>query len=83
MGPAISAGVPRLWKALRTKGWSQGDLATALGTTTSLVNRWLHGDRRPGRRFAREIERVMGVPVDAWDAPVPPTFELRPTGSDG
>lgn len=81
MGSLASAAVPQLWKALRARGWSQGDLAEAVGTTSSVVNRWLHGDRRPGRRYAGAIEEILKIDASLWDSPLSGRFELKPTGS--
>ncbi len=77
MGTKVSAAVPRLWAALRVKGWSQRDLAKLIGTTNSLVNRWLHCRQKPGRRFAKAIELHCGVSQEDWDAPPRRPFELR------
>lgn len=79
MGEQLSAAVPKLWKAMDAKRWSQGDLAEALGTTSSVVNRWLHGDRKPGRKYADRIEELLEIDVALWDAPPPPSFELHAT----
>lgn len=76
LGPHVSAALPKLWGALRAKSWSQGDLAAALGTTSSVVNRWLHGDQKPSRRFARGIQEICNVDRDLWDEEPKRPFEL-------
>ncbi len=81
LGPHVSAAVPKLWAALKAKDWSQGDLADRLGTTSSVVNRWLHGDQKPGRRFAKAIELHCGVSQDSWDEEPRKPFELKQTGN--
>ena len=80
MGPHTSAGVALLWRALQKRGWSQGDLARFLGVHSGHVNRWLHGDRKPGRKPAGMLEEHLGVPMGSWDEPLSKRFELRPTG---
>jgi len=82
LGRHVSAAVPKLWAALKAKNWSQGDLADRLGTKSSVVNRWLHGDQKPNRKFAQAIALHCGVAVDAWDEEPRKPFELQPTGSD-
>ena len=62
-----------LLKSLGARGWTQADLARALATDTGmdcgtgLVNRWFHGQRVPGRKWAGAIERVLGVRASLWD----------------
>ena len=68
-GTAIA--VPQLWRALERLGWSQGDLARAIGTSSNgVVNRWLHGHCKPSRKFAGKVEKATGVAADAWDEPM-------------
>jgi transcriptional regulator with XRE-family HTH domain len=82
LGVHVSAAVPKLWAVLKAKDWSQGDLADRLGTKSSVVNRWLHGDQKPNRRFAKAIELHCGVGQDEWDEEPRKPFALQPTGSD-
>lgn len=82
LGKHVSAAVPKLWAAMKAKGWSQGDLAERLETSPSVVNRWLHGDQKPSRRFAKRIELHCGVGQDDWDELPRRSFELQRTGTD-
>jgi transcriptional regulator with XRE-family HTH domain len=64
---------------MKAKGWTQGDLAKCLGTKSSVVNRWLHGDQKPGRRFAKAIELHCGVEQGDWDKALRKPFRLQQT----
>lgn len=79
LGGHVSAAVPKLWALLRNNKWSQGDLARELETTSSVVNRWLHGDQKPSRRFAKAIEDRWGVRQSDWDASPRRPFSLATT----
>jgi len=54
-------------EAIEAKGETQGAAARALATTSSMVNRWLLGTRKPSRYWAPIIEERYGVPMRAWD----------------
>lgn len=79
LGGHVSAAVPRLWQALKARGWSQGDLARDLGTNSSVVNRWLHGDQKPSRPFAKVLEERYGIDQGDWDTAPRRPFVLQPT----
>jgi transcriptional regulator with XRE-family HTH domain len=79
LGGHVSAAVPKLWAVLKTNKWSQGDLARELDTTSSVVNRWLHGDQKPSRRFSKAIEQRWGVSQNDWDVAPRKPFELQST----
>lgn len=79
LGEHVSAAVPRLWAALKARGWSQGTLARELSTNSSVVNRWLHGDQKPSRPFAKAIEDLVGLDQSLWDTPLRRPFVLEPT----
>lgn len=85
LGDAVSAAVPKLWAVLRANNWSQGDLARELRerghakATPSLVNRWLHGDQKPGRPYARTLDEAWGVGQNLWDEPLRRPFVLQVT----
>ncbi len=67
LGSHVSAALPKLWAAIDARGWTQADLASAVGAGQSVVNRWLHGHVKPNRKFSRIIERIVGVPQEDWD----------------
>lgn len=54
---------------LRSKKWSQNELARALNARSGDVNRWLWCVVRPGRDWCVAIERMLGIPVAAWTRP--------------
>jgi transcriptional regulator with XRE-family HTH domain len=57
----------RLSARLAELGWTQLRLATEIGADTSLVCRWISGDRVPTLDMAFAIERSpVAVPADAW-----------------
>lgn len=51
---------------LRKRGWSQSQLALTLGVNSGQVNHWLSGKRRPGLRWAVELERLLDIPTEYW-----------------
>ncbi len=52
--------------------------AEALQCSRSYVDMIIKGERRPGMRVARAIERLFGIPMQAWvDRPVPPPLPVR------
>lgn len=57
-------------------GWSQSEFARRLGVTTGVVSRWLSGERGPKLGMAIRVQRLVGIPVEAW---VP--IEPRATGT--
>lgn len=65
-GRRATKGTEALWRAIRAKKWSQGQLARELGCHSGLVNKWLHGDQNPKAEWANEIERVTGVEAHLW-----------------
>lgn len=56
---------------IKRRGWTHEDAETALGmaTNSGQITRFLSGSRRPGRRVAYQIERVLGVPMSWWEVP--------------
>ncbi len=61
------SGVERLRARLKELGWSQLDLANAIGVAPPNVSRWLSGERVPSLAMAFKIERsAVGLPADAW-----------------
>jgi ribosome-binding protein aMBF1 (putative translation factor) len=43
------------------------ELARELSVNTSSVHRWCVGDATPMKVFRPGIERVVGIPRDAWE----------------
>lgn len=78
-GEHVTEGTRALWRAVKARGWSQGDLARKLGTSSANVNRWLHGDRAPSRRWAGAIETLLGVDAALWDKAARGDLVLRRT----
>jgi transcriptional regulator with XRE-family HTH domain len=84
LGRYVSEGTWALWAALKKLGWNQRDLARKLGLkSSSLVNRWLHGDRRPGLKWIFAIEKATGVPASKWATAPRTERKLAKTGTDG
>jgi transcriptional regulator with XRE-family HTH domain len=51
--------------ALRSlRGWTQGELAEAMGTTAGTVSEYESGKRRISERAARRAAEVVGIPAD-------------------
>jgi transcriptional regulator with XRE-family HTH domain len=70
VGKQMSEGTRALWREMGARKWSQGDLGRELGTKSAVVNRWLHGDRKPDRTFALRIESLLGIDPALWDEPL-------------
>lgn len=57
----------RLRARLRELGWTQLELAHAVGASPANVSRWLSGERTPSLDMAFRIQRSeVGIPADAW-----------------
>jgi len=56
----------RLRAKMDERGWSQAYLSAALGVSTSVVCRWLSGERIPSWPSASKIERLLGIPAGVW-----------------
>jgi transcriptional regulator with XRE-family HTH domain len=65
-GPYFKEGSRQLWLLMLERNWAQTELAEALGTISAQVNKWLYGDRCPGRDAAEKIESVLGIPRSLW-----------------
>jgi transcriptional regulator with XRE-family HTH domain len=70
MASAKVRGVPRavreIEKELARRGWTQGELARRLGTSSGVVCRWLTGERLPGLDLALRVESLLGVDPKHW-----------------
>lgn len=56
---------------MRRRGFTQADAARYLGFTQPQITQWLAagtGRRNPGLDTAIKIERLTGIPVEAWAA---------------
>lgn len=77
-----------LRRAVRLRGLTHQDLAAATGRDRSTVWRWLATRRptRPDEAARRILERLLGIPADAWlthreRAALDRVAALRPTGT--
>lgn len=64
-------GHERLGKLLRTGGGklTTREVASAVGTDSTLVSRWAAGTMRPGLAFCLAIEQIYGIPAECWLTP--------------
>lgn len=51
---------------MRRRGFTQADAARYLDYEESLMSKILNGQHRPGLQNAVNIERLTGIPVEAW-----------------
>jgi ribosome-binding protein aMBF1 (putative translation factor) len=60
--------VPSEWlrEAAEAKGWNQTKLSEELRMSTSVVSRWLSGERVPTWSSAVKIEKLLGIPARVW-----------------
>lgn len=61
-GP-LTEGARLLWQHLQGE---QSALASRLGVDAGLLNRWLHGERKPGREWALKLQAQLSIPAEAW-----------------
>jgi transcriptional regulator with XRE-family HTH domain len=60
-----------LRERMGTMGWNQTRLSEQLAVSSSVISRWLSGERTPTVEMACRIEDLLGIPVRLWrpDAP--------------
>lgn len=85
VGPRFNEGARLLWAALASKGDSIRAIETKAGASVGSSTKWLYGDVKPMTAARFEIQKIWGVPAEAWDqepteAFVPPA--LRETEPD-
>jgi ribosome-binding protein aMBF1 (putative translation factor) len=68
VGGFASEGTRLLWAAMHREGWSQNQLAAAVGADSGKVNRWLHATSRPSLRWALVLQAKLGIEPAAWEA---------------
>lgn len=68
MAPSMTQAQARkaLKRALRAQGRSQVWLAGLLGVGQPAVSGWVSGRYRPDHQFRRALDRLLGIPADAW-----------------
>jgi putative transcriptional regulator len=49
----------------KAKGWTQAQLAEALGTTQAVVSRWESGDAKPNPESLEKLRKVLDGPGEA------------------
>lgn len=59
-------GAELLGDYLRTHALTREQFAEKVGSTGAAVSRWVTRDRVPSIAWAMKIERVTGIPLEAW-----------------
>jgi transcriptional regulator with XRE-family HTH domain len=67
----------RLRLRLRELGWTQIELAVAVGASPANVSRWLSGERTPSLDMAFRLQGATGITADSWVS-----TSLNATGTD-
>lgn len=62
----MRSGKEQLADWMQRRGFNQSEAARYFGCHRSLVSLLLNGDRTPGLESALAIERLTGIPVEAW-----------------
>ncbi|MEV0278606.1 helix-turn-helix transcriptional regulator [Streptomyces sp. NPDC050610] len=62
--------------AYEAKGWSQGDVAKAIGVTVGTVGRWVRGRGAPSPRLFAALAGVLDVPRSQLLLPLDPAADL-------
>ena len=65
----------RQLRSLIEGGTSQGAIARSLGVARSVVTRWAQGRQAPITRYRLELQKVHGIPIEAWDEPEAPSSQ--------
>lgn len=65
----MAAGPDRLAAALKRADMTQNELERQLGVASGTASRWATGDRLPSLKHALELERLLGIPPEAWVKP--------------
>lgn len=86
----MQSGPEQLRDWMRRRGFTQADAARYLEYTESLMSRILNGGYNPGLKNAIHLERLTGIPVEAWaasavasdDEPEPVTAGKRKLAKD-
>lgn len=67
MGDPKACAPEQLRSRLRVLGWTQLELASAVGASPANVSRWLSGERTPSLDMAFAIERSeVALPASIW-----------------
>lgn len=53
-------------RAFKRGRWNQSSLARAVGASQGAVWHWLNRRKRPGREFAFELQKVLGIRAERW-----------------
>lgn len=61
---STSTFAPWLRDQMRRREWNQTDLARRLDTHSSVISRWVRGERLPDTASCDRIADVFGLPVD-------------------
>lgn len=70
MAESSPGAAERLRVRLKELGWTQLELALAIGVSGAVVSRWLSGERSPSLEMAFRIQNsAVGIPADAWIDP--------------
>lgn len=64
----MQSGPDQLRDWMRRRGFNQADMARYFAWDQSFVSTLLSGRRCPGLDTALRIERLAGIPVEAWAA---------------
>lgn len=62
--------------AYEAKGWSQGDVARAIGVSVNTVGRWVRGKGAPSPRLFSALLKELGVPRSRLLLPLSPDADL-------
>lgn len=65
----FSEGSRLLWLLMMKRGWTQRELARALGKNHGVINRWLYGTRAPDEKSAAHVQEVLGIKSFLWSKP--------------
>lgn len=66
----MNEGAARLRELFPDRGASER-IAEKLGTSPSVANRWIRGERKPGPVLRDRLHTLYGIPWLAWERRVP------------
>lgn len=62
----MKSGATQFAEWLETRGFSRTEAAKFLRVKVPQVSQWVLERRRPGLRNAAKLEKLTGIPVEAW-----------------
>ena len=83
VGRYFSDGARQMWRMIEAGVLCLEDVGRAGSWSRGLPHHWLYGDRRPSLHSALALEKLYGIPVEAWTAAPSEPFALPQRAIEG